>query len=126
MASPGFWTAMVRDLTGHGIFGGTFQFRYILQPVAAIILGARIAVPDGKHCDPLFFKALKREMGQCGSLLVGAGGHAVIPLVVAFIIDSILQHMINPQFRPLESLIVGGVLVFLPFLIVRGLANRIW
>ena len=47
-------------------------------------------------------------------------------LAVAFIIDSILQQMINHRIHPLQSLMVGGLLVFLPFLIVRALTNRIW
>jgi uncharacterized membrane protein YjgN (DUF898 family) len=51
---------------------------------------------------------------------------AIIPLGIAFVIDSILQQLINHHIRPVAALVVGGLLVYLPFLIVRGLANRIW
>jgi uncharacterized membrane-anchored protein len=50
----------------------------------------------------------------------------ITPLIVALIIDSILQQLINHRIRPLAAVIVGGILVFLPFLIVRALANRVW
>jgi len=50
----------------------------------------------------------------------------MVPLLVAVVIDSILQQLINHRIRPLAAVIVGGILVFLPFLIVRALANRVW
>jgi hypothetical protein len=117
---------MARDLTGHGMFGGSFQFRLILQPLAAIILGIRFGIRDAKQGELPFFEALVREKGERGNLLAKAARDAVIPLVLAFFVDSILQRMINHHFHPLESVVVGGLLVFLPFLIVRALANRIW
>jgi hypothetical protein len=126
MSNPGFWDSIGRDLTGHGMFGGSFQFRLVLQPLAAIILGMRIGIKDAKRGDPPFFQALFRERGQRGHLLGKAVRDAVLPLAIAFTADSILQHMINGRIRPLAALFVGGLLVFLPFLIVRALTDRIW
>jgi hypothetical protein len=117
---------MVRDLAGRGMFGGSFQFRLILQPLAAIILGARIGIRDAKQGGEPFFQALLHKKGERGGLMGKAVRDAIVPLSLAFIVDAILQHLINHRIRPLESLIVGGLLVFLPFLIVRALANRIW
>ena len=59
-------------------------------------------------------------------MLAKAAREALVPLIVAFVIDSILQRLINGHVRPLAAVIVGGLLVFLPFLIVRALTNRIW
>jgi hypothetical protein len=108
------------------MFGGSFQFRLVLQPLAAIVLGIRIGIRDAKHGDRPFFQALASNKGQRGDLLAKAARDAIIPLFVAFTIDSILQHMINGRIRPLEALFVGGLLVFIPFLIARAVANRIW
>ena len=58
MAHPGFWDSIVRDLTGRGMFGGAFQFRLILQPLAAVILGVRLGIKDAKRGDTPFFTAL--------------------------------------------------------------------
>jgi hypothetical protein len=60
------------------------------------------------------------------NLLAKAARDALIPLMLAFIVDSILQRLINGRIRPLAAVVVGGLLVFLPFVVVRGLANRIW
>jgi hypothetical protein len=107
------------------MFGGPFQFRLILQPLTAIILGARFGIRDAKAGRLPFFQALLHG-GQRGSLLGKAARDAVLPLVIAFIVDAILQHMINGRVRPVAALVVGGLLVFLPFLIVRALVNRIY
>jgi hypothetical protein len=126
MHEPGFWSSLARDLTGPGMFGGSFQVRLILQPLAAVVLGIRFGIKDAKAGGAPFFLALAREKGGRGSLLGKAARDAILPLVLAVVIDSILQHMINGRIRPLAALVVGGLLVFLPFLIVRALANRLW
>jgi hypothetical protein len=40
----GSWESMVRDLSGDGMFGGSFQWRLLLQRLPAIVLGIRIGV----------------------------------------------------------------------------------
>jgi hypothetical protein len=108
------------------MFGGKFQLRLILQPLIAVILGLRFGVRDAKAGKQPFFQALAHGKGDRGGLLKQAARDALMPLAVALLVDSILQQMINHRIRPLASLIVGGILVFLPFLIVRALTNRIW
>jgi hypothetical protein len=126
MAEPGFFDSIARDLGGRGIFGGSFQFRLILQPLVAILLGVRFGIRDAKHGRPPFIKALIEGLGGRGKLLKEAARDAIVPFVVALIIDSILQQMINHRIRPIAALVVGGLLVFIPFFIVRALSNRIW
>ena len=116
----------MRDLSGRGMFGGPFQFRLIIQPLAAILLGIKVGIRDAKAGDVPFFQALLQKTGGRGHLLAKAVRDAIIPLMLAFIVDSILQRLINGRIRPLAAVVVGVLLVFVPFVIVRGLANRIW
>jgi hypothetical protein len=126
MPSPGFFESIGRDLSGPGMFGGKFQIRLILQPLMAIVLGLRFGVRDAKAGKEPFFQTLAHGKGHRGALLKHASRDVIMPLIVAVIIDSILQQMINHRIRPIVAVIVGGILVFLPFLIVRALANRVW
>jgi hypothetical protein len=126
MSDPGFFDQLGRDLSGRGIFGGSHQIRLVLQPLIATILGIRFGIRDAKTGRLPFFQRLARGTGERGHLLGRALRDAIIPLIVAFILDSVLQHMINHRIHPLQSVIVGGLLVFIPFVIVRALANRIW
>lgn len=126
MANPGFWDSIGRDLSGRGILGGSFQLRLILQPLIAMLLGIRFGIRDAKAGKAPFFQQLAHSPGGRGAILKEAAHDALLPLCVALLLDSILQHMINGRVRPLAALVVGGLLVFIPFLIVRALANRIW
>jgi hypothetical protein len=126
VADPSFFESIGRDLSGAGIFGGKFQLRLILQPLAAILLGLRFGIRDAKAGKPPFFQALAQKKEGRAALLKGAARDAIIPLAIALLLDSILQHMINGRIRPVAAVVVGGLLVFLPFLIVRALSNRVW
>jgi len=78
----GFWESIGRDLTGQGLFGGSFQFRLVLQPLIAVILGIRFGIRDAKSGDPPFFQSLARGKGQRGNLLLKAARDVVLPLLV--------------------------------------------
>ena len=121
-----FFDAIGADLSGRGILGGSFQLRLILQPLAAMLLGLRFGIRDAKQGLAPFFKDVAHSRGQRGSMVRHSARDALVPLIVALVLDSILQHMINGRVRPLAALIVGGLLVFLPFLIIRALSNRLW
>jgi hypothetical protein len=126
VADLSFFETIGRDLSGPGMFGGRFQLRLILQPLAAILLGLRFGIRDAKAGKLPFFQDLAQKKCDRGALLKEAARDAIIPLTVALVLDSILQHMINGRVRPFAAVVVGGLLVFLPFLIVRALSNRAW
>jgi hypothetical protein len=127
MAHVGLLDGVWRDLTGRGMFGGKFQIRLIAQPLVALSLGIRFGIRDAKAGkeDP-FFMSLVRSKGHRWPLLQEGLRDAIVPLGVAFILDSILQRMILGHIRLAGAVIVGTLLVFLPFVIGRGLSHRVW
>jgi len=124
MAQVGFWEGMIRDLTGRGMLGGKFQIRLFLQPLLAFILGLRFGIRDARRGRDPFFLALFSGHGRSLALLREGLRDAVVPLCLAFIIDGILQRMILGYVRPLAAVLIGAGLVFVPFVIGRGLGNR--
>ncbi len=46
--------------------------------------------------------------------------------MVALVMDGILQHITFGRIRPLAALVVGALLVWLPFVSTRAMTNRIW
>ena len=91
-----------------------------------MLLGLRFGIRDAKQGRTPIVKELAETKGRRGSLLAHAARDAIVPLIVALVLDCVLQHMINGRIRPLAAVIVGGLLVFLPFMIVRALSNRLW
>jgi len=122
----GFWHGIWRDLTGRGMFGGSFQIRLILQPLVALLLGIRLGIRDAKHGKEAYFLRLVQAKHDRWLVLKEGLRDAIVPLCVAFILDAILQHMIVGRVRPMAAAVVGTLLVFIPYVIGRGVSNRIW
>jgi hypothetical protein len=126
MADVGFFDSIARDLGGRGMFGGNVQIRLFLQPLLGTLLGIRYGIRDAKRGRRPFLASMVEEKGGHGRKFKESLRDAVLPLCLAFILDSILQYLNGLRYRPLVSVIVGGLLVYLPFMIFRGLANRFW
>ncbi len=47
------------------------------------------------------------------------------PLVLAFVLDVILQKITLDRVRPLVAVVVAAILVWIPFALIRGITNRI-
>lgn len=126
MTHVGFWEGIARNLSGRGILGGKFQIRLILQPVVAMILGVRLGIRDAKHGKPAFFMSVVAGGRERWAILRQGLRDAIVPLCVAFVLDGVLQELILGRIRPGAAVVVGLLLVFLPFVVMRGLSNRIW
>ena len=126
MTHVGFWEGIARDLTGRGMLGGKFQFRLILQPLVAMILGVRLGLRDAKQGKPAFFASVVTGGRDRWGILRQGLRDAIVPLCVAFVLDGVLQYLILGHVRPAAAVVVGLLLVFFPFVLLRGLTNRMW
>ena len=116
----GFFETIARDLSGKG------RFRLILQPLAALVLGIRLGIADANSGEPPLLHRLLTHRHQRWTIFRESLSDAVFPLVVALVMDGILQHITFGRIRPLAALFVGALLVWLPFVCTRALSNRIW
>jgi hypothetical protein len=127
MSAVGFFEGIARDLTGRGMFGGRFQVRLFLQPLIAILLGFRLGILDAKKGAPSFLASLiAAATGERLSIVQASLKSVVMPLTVALVVDAILQQMILGHVRPLAAVLVGLLLVYVPFVASRDLAHHIW
>jgi hypothetical protein len=120
MAAVGFFETIARDLGGKG------QLRLIIQPLVAVLLGMRLGIADAKEGQDPYLLRMLWTGKQRGSLFKESLRQVVMPLTVAVAVDVILQHHTLGHVRPLAALVVGGLLVWLPFAIARALTNRAW
>jgi len=117
----GFWDTIVHDLTS-----GKGQFRLFLQPMMALVLGIRAGIADARAGHPPFGRRLLSGAESRAQLLKESIQRALMPLVLAFVLDVILQKLTMGRVRPLVAVIVAAILVWIPFSFVRGITNRIW
>ena len=108
-----------KRLTGPG------RFRFILQPLIAIVLGIRGGLADARAGRPpylygiVFHRHRRRE-------LVASGFETVVNvLLMGILMDSIFQWIILSALYPGAALVVGPTLILLPYGTARALANRL-
>lgn len=114
-----WWSGIQHMLSGPG------HLRFVIQPIVALLLGARDGRLDARaHIRPYLWRQIfdrgdRREAWR--SALAGIGK----PVLIATIIDCVLQLIILKTIHPLQGLLTGGLLMGVPYAICRALSNRV-
>ena len=117
--SRAFFEDIPKRLTGPG------KFRFLLQPLIAIILGIRSGLADARAGLPpylyavLFKPDLRREMMRSALVAI------VNLLLMGILIDSVCQWLILGISYPGAALVVGPVLIVTPYTVSRAVTNRL-
>jgi len=117
-----FSVAFLRDLPKR--LTGPGRFRFVLQPAAAIFLGIRAGIADARASRPPYILGLVRGSGQRLSLVKEAVAQLSTLTAVAILLDAISQFLILRAIFPGAALVVGPVLIALPYSLSRALSNR--
>lgn len=114
-----FFEDLPKRLTGPG------RFRFVLQPTIAILLGIRDGLIDARASRPPYLYNLLFCHGQRRELL-WSGFNTVVNLVlIGILLDSIAQWLILGASYPVPALVIGPVLITIPYALARALANRV-
>ena len=114
-----FFQDILARLSGPG------RLRFIIQPTVAIILGARSGIKDAQAGYAPFLWALVFHGARRRELLQSAFVSVRDLVAIAVLLDVISQFLIFQQIRPGAALVVGPVLITLPYVLSRALTNRI-
>jgi len=109
-----------KRLTGPG------RFRFILQPTVAIILGIRSGIADARAGKPPFVFAFLFDHSQRWLLLKHAFGQLSALLAMSILLDLVAQFLILRQMFALPALILGPVLIAVPYSTSRSLTGLLW
>jgi hypothetical protein len=105
---------------------GPMKFRLLLQPAMACIFAVRSGFKDAREGKPPYFWALWADPTHRVDMLRDGWKSIGKVFVLAVILDVIYQIMVLRFVYPGEALLVALGLAILPYLIVRGLVNRLW
>jgi len=106
-------------------FTGTGRMRFILQPMLAILLGMRGGLADARAGNPpylfglLFHAGRRRELVQSGVAAIST------LLAMGIILDIVFQFILYRAVHPGAALVVGPILICLPYALSRALTNRL-
>lgn len=103
---------------------GPMHFRLLLQPAVALFFGIRDGVKDAHEGKPAYFWSIFTNPNHCLPLLKQGIKSVAKVLVVAVVLDAIFQLIEFRWFYPGEAILVALLLAFVPYLFIRGPANR--
>lgn len=117
--SSQFLEELPRRFSGHG------RFRFILQPVLAILLGVRGGMADFRAGNPPYLFGLLFAAGRRKELL--RSGAVVISTLLAMgiILDVVFQLVLYRAVHPGAALVVGPILISVPYTLSRALTTRL-
>jgi hypothetical protein len=107
------------------VANGPMQFRFIVQPAMAMLLGMRDGVADSKAGAPPFLRGLVLHPDVRSAAFWKTLRRLRVPILFASVLDAIAQYLMFGHVRPLTALIVGTLLMGVPYSVARGIANRI-
>ena len=102
------------------------KFRLFIQPLVAILLAIRDGRADAKVGKTPYFWSLFTDSGtRVESLREGWKSVSKV-FLLALVLDCVYQFLVLPRIYPLQAFFVAVILAFVPYLIFRGLATRIF
>lgn len=116
--SSAFFEDLPKRLTGPG------RFRFLVQPVMAAVLGIAAGRADARSGRPPYLLGLAVRHELRGELLRGALRDILNLLLMGVLVDSVCQWLILGASYPGAALVVGPVLITIPYALARALSNR--
>jgi hypothetical protein len=104
---------------------GPMHFRLILQPCMAILFAILDGRKDAREGKVPYFWSLFTQPGHRKTLLKQAWKSVGKIFILAVVLDAIYQIIELQWFYPGEALVVAFLLAIVPYVLLRGLANRI-
>ena len=114
-----FFEDLPKRLTGPG------RFRFLLQPVFATALGVAAGRADSRAGRPPYVYSLVFGEAGRGELVRSALRSIANLLLMGVLLDSVCQWLILGASYPGAALVVGPVLITVPYAAARALANRL-
>jgi hypothetical protein len=118
LLSGEFFEDLPRRLTGPG------RFRFVFQPLVAILLGVRAGRGDARAGRPPFLLALAAHAQHRRQMLAEAARSLANIVLIGILLDAISQWLILGIAHPGAALVVGPVLIGLPYALARAFSNR--
>ena len=105
--------------------GGVMSLRLMLQPTMAALLAVRAGVNDAREGRPAYLWTVLTDRSQRVSLLREGWKSVARVFLLAAITDVIYQWFKRSWLYPMETLTVAFILAVVPYVLIRGPANRI-
>ncbi|MEZ5565011.1 MAG: hypothetical protein R3F24_05610 [Gammaproteobacteria bacterium] len=104
---------------------GPLKFRFVLQPLMALILATLAGLKDAREGKPAYFWALLTDPAHRRAMLRDGWKSIGKLFVVALLLDLGYQFYVLHVVHPVGAVIVAIILAIVPYLLVRGSVTRV-
>jgi hypothetical protein len=118
-SSNGFVKALLDRLTG------PLHFRMFFQPLMAAVFGVRDGLRDAREGKPPYFWSIFTNPLGSGEFLRHGLKSVWKILILAAVLDMVYQFIALHSIHLGHTFFIAILLAFVPYLIIRGPANRI-
>jgi hypothetical protein len=119
LLSWAFFEDLPRRLTGPG------RLRFIVQPTVAVLLGMRAGLGDCRDGRPPYLMMIATDRAHRREAFGETVHHVADLALMGILLDMVCQWLILGVAHPGAALVVGPVLIGLPYATARGVANRL-
>jgi hypothetical protein len=103
---------------------GPMKFRFVLQPLMAIIFAIKDGRKDAREGRAPYFWAIFTDPEHRRDLLRNGWKSVSKIFIIALILDAVYQFIELSMFYPGEAALVALILAIVPYVLLRGPANR--
>lgn len=104
---------------------GPMAFRFYLQPFMAVVYAIMGGLKDAREHQPPYFWDLFTQPSHRAELVRDGWKSIRNVFLLALGMDVVYQIIVLKGLRPVEGLIVAIVLALVPYVLVRGVVNRV-
>jgi hypothetical protein len=104
---------------------GPFSFRFVLQPVMAVLYAARDGILDARQGRPPHFWTIFTSRRDRWELLRESKNAVARVLALGVVMDVIYQLIVFHWIYPIQLVVIVLALAFVPYVLLRGPINRI-
>lgn len=118
-----FAIRFVEDLIGR--LSGPFAFRFVFQPATAVFYAVRDGVKDAREGRSPYLSTILFHPAERRARLHEGWKATLRVLLLGAIMELAYQLLVFGRPRPIELVLIVFGLVFLPYLLLRGIVTRV-
>jgi Protein of unknown function (DUF1622) len=122
MSMESHWQRIIENFLGR--LDGPLHFRFIVQPLTAMLFAVIDGVKDAKLGKPAYFWTVLSNPEQRKERLKHGWKRVGKIFIIAILLDIFYQLKVLHAFYPGETLTVAFLLAIVPYLALRGPVNR--
>ena len=116
------WNRFITDMLAR--VTGPMKFRLVLQPLMASYFAIRAGLADARTGTPPYFWHLARDRADRKAIIEDGWKRVGKVFLLAVVLDVIYQLWVLNTVYPLQAFAVAVILAILPYLVLRGVTNR--